>query len=1024
MKRWEIKPDQRQPMHAIATAKCTATAQRIVLTLMTAVLAGCWRGDQEARIGKPTQERGANVSVASDDVMPRVRSAIADGKLEIASTLLNQRLVGNPNDAEALLYSAQIAALRGQVAEAIAIADEIDIKHPLAGIRAGELVAQQAAAANQDKLAIQKLTALLEHHGDQPRWHHSLWVLLNRQGRRAEASFQADLLCKAGQATLEESLSLIRRGHYFSSSKNEVLSSGLPPPRLSEALAAFSRRDFATAQQLLRSEFDSEFSSPAAAALYGRVLAEAEQFDEIPKWLGRCGQAAKDEPHYWAALGIWLGSQHQYREAIGASLVSIERDSTDRVSYQRIASWLHAIDQRALGDQFWHRALQLSDAELLSGMDGAASGTDIQDQQPMRKLALQLLELGRPFESMQWTLHAIGQSDPVQRSVVFDRLRQLRTNSQLDDVMREHFRIGLDPAEYPFDDGLVELLAKNSDRPGTSVRPVAPSPLVTPVLDEVAAGVGLEFTVVPKNPEDRSTLKMHEALGSGIAVIDFDLDGWPDLYFGQAGGSPPALESNLSDALFRNAGGTFTNITDQAGVAEFGYTLGVAAGDVNQDGFSDLLVGNLGMNRLFINNGDGTFLDQTERLGSQRGGHYERLIKKLGELPYLEGLFTTSVAIADVNGDHLPDVYTANYVELEDLFVPPKPDRHGRVFQNTPRASFAESDQCYFQRAPGGFVRQDIAPAVAAPASSLGIVIADIDGQGGNEIFVGNDARPNHLLSFSERTGWHNRADVLGVANNAEGLSTACMGIAAADFDANGMLDLLITNFATEPACFYLQDDAGRFLDQQFRFGLDALTRPAVGFGCKAIDFGHDGWHDLVITNGHVDPEADGDFEMLPQCLVRQGDRFEAVTPESNGNYWQSRHVGRSVATLDYDRDGSLDLVINHIASPTALFRNRTPSLGSFIQLELVGRRSERDAIGAKVLVNAEGTKRVQWVTAGDGYFCSDEALVEISFGNSAQISSLEVHWPSGLKQTFADNIKPNRRYLIVEDEALFERER
>ena len=239
--------------------------------------------------------------------------------------------------------------------------------------------------------------------------------------------------------------------------------------------------------------------------------------------------------------------------------------------------------------------------------------------------------------------------------------------------------------------------------------------------------------------------------------------------------------------------------------------------------------------------------------------------------------------------------------------------------------------------------------------------MTDFDGTGGNEIFVGNDVRPNHFLAHAGENLLVNSADALGVANGFSGAANGCMGIAAADYNLDGTLDLHITNFKQESANLYLQSPSGGFTDFAIRYRLDDLSKPYVGFGTKAIDIDRDGWLDLAVTNGHIFDMRDyGDgFQMPPQFLMNRGTHFESVSVDDDSGYWEQEYLGRSMVMLDFDRDGGSDLMINHLDRPLALLRNETETEGQWLRLELVGTASERDAIGARVVVSVGGQQRI-----------------------------------------------------------------
>jgi hypothetical protein len=441
-------------------------------------------------------------------------------------------------------------------------------------------------------------------------------------------------------------------------------------------------------------------------------------------------------------------------------------------------------------------------------------------------------------------------------------------------------------------------------------------------------------------------------------------------------------------------------VTTLAQADDFNYSSGIAAGDVNQDGFPDLYLGALGRNRLLINNGDGTFRDATAQLGN------------------VADLFTSSLVIADINGDALPDLFEATYVEMKDGFKLPEIGADGRGVQPSPLQHFAESDRWFENLGNDRFERREISEDAALPGTSLGLIVTDIDSNGSNEIFVANDARPNHLLVQAGGKGFLNVADAKGAASGFSGESNACMGIAAGDFNRDGMLDLHVTNFLKESANHYLQTDGGSFTDYAARYGLSALSFPFIGFGTKAIDIDRNGWLDLIVTNGHVfDMRDEGeDLQMPPQLLMNLGNRFQQTSVDDKSGYWDSAHLGRSIAMTDYNRDGSIDFLVGHLDQPLALLRNETDSPGQWIQFELVGTASERDAIGARIVLTMGDEQLTAWVTAGDGYLCSDEAVIDFGLGANRQIDQAEFFWPSGRRQTF-HSPKTGRRYLVVEGE-------
>ncbi len=581
------------------------------------------------------------------------------------------------------------------------------------------------------------------------------------------------------------------------------------------------------------------------------------------------------------------------------------------------------------------------------------------------------MELGRPFETLQWTLSVLPADAVAQRAAVAQQRGDLLRSEKAVAMASESSLIGIDPTELSLEPAYGDLLRASAASTGSKPKTVDVEPLAQPRLVNVAPKLGLDFQWYQDLQVNIASIPIHESIGGGIAVLDYDLDGWPDVYLAQGSGEPPTDACTRSNVFFRNLAGRFHDFTAVAQLEDFNYSAGLSAGDVNQDGFADLWLGSLGHNRLLINNGDGTFRDATDRLGLD-----------------VTDRFTSSLAIADINGDALPDLFEAVYIEMDGAFKLPDVDADGREVQPSPLLHYAQSDRWFQNLGNGQFQLREITRDVARPGTSLGVVIADFDANGNNEVFVGNDVRPNHLLVQAGDNQFQNAADAKGVANGFSGAANGCMGITSGDFNRDGRLDLHITNFSEESANLYLQSSGGGYTDFAIRYGIDKASLPYVGFGTKAVDVDRNGWLDLIVTNGHIfDMRYAGEeFQMPPQFLMGRSSRFESVAVDDDSGYWDGTYLGRSMATLDFDRDGALDFLIGHLDQPLALLHNETKTDGDWVQFELVGTNSERDAIGARVVVTTADEQFTQWVTAGDGYFCNDEAVLDFGLGKGKEI--------------------------------------
>jgi hypothetical protein len=302
-------------------------------------------------------------------------------------------------------------------------------------------------------------------------------------------------------------------------------------------------------------------------------------------------------------------------------------------------------------------------------------------------------------------------------------------------------------------------------------------------------------------------------------------------------------------------------------------------------------------------------------------------------------------------------------------------------------------------------------------------ILADFDSRPGNELFIANDGMPNHFWTADpENDGpvrlLNENANLLGCSADPTGRPRGCMGIASGDLDRNGTLDLHVTNYWNQASDIYLQRNTGLFVPANLDFGTYEASQNTVGWGTQAVDFDRNGWLDLAVLNGHLvnKPGSSEPYKMRPQ-LFQSGaggpTRHRAVIPDDP--YWKEGKLGRTMAVLDWNADGKPDLITNHLDAPVALLSNQT-SVANSLQIELVGTISERDAIGARVTVNCGPQSWTQWQTGGDGFLCSNESVLDFGIANTNTVNRVDVHWPSGLTQTF-QGLQINQRYLMIEGE-------
>jgi len=482
-------------------------------------------------------------------------------------------------------------------------------------------------------------------------------------------------------------------------------------------------------------------------------------------------------------------------------------------------------------------------------------------------------------------------------------------------------------------------------------------------------------------------------LGSGVAMLDFDSDGWLDLYFATTRNLP--LESpNRSEGnkLYRNRGdGTFEDVTAQAGVGFRGFTHGVAVGDVDGNGYPDLYLTNLGPNVLYLNRGDGTFVDATKGSGAEGLG------------------WSTGAAMLDYDGDGDLDLYVSCYGRWtyggerpffgnlrtgERAYCPPTvitPARHlllrnrgGGVFEDVSRLA--------------GVLRHD--------GRGLGVVAADLNRDGWTDLYVANDMSPNFLFLNRGDGTFEDATEVSGAALNSYGMTQASMGVDAEDVTGDGNPELIVTNFRDEYSTVYRNLSGGCYQDVSAWAGVIPESRLGVGWGCGLVDFDNDGWPDLLVVNGHVDDNLPSNGGILPQAEPakvwrNQGDgRFRLV--RDPGPFFAADHVARGAAFGDLDNDGDIDVVISLMDKRPAVLLNESPRR-SWIRFELMTGTPGRPAIGAVVEVQTEGRVICRQLKGGGSYLSANDPRLLVGLGSATRVERVVIHWPSGACSTLVD---------------------
>jgi hypothetical protein len=520
-----------------------------------------------------------------------------------------------------------------------------------------------------------------------------------------------------------------------------------------------------------------------------------------------------------------------------------------------------------------------------------------------------------------------------------------------------------------------------------------PPPCPPGLLVEVTTELGVDFV-----HETGATGNKHnpETMGSGLAWIDYDGDGWLDLYAVQSGPFPPRPGSGMPNVLFRNLDGrAFVRVADAAGAGDTGYGQGVVAADADGDGCDDLYLANYGPDRLLLSRCDGSFEDASEAASLTLDG------------------WSSSAAFADGDGDGDLDLYVTRYVEHDPVEEPFCAHPRTGLREYCDPSVFVGAADAYFRnRGDGTFEDATVeAGFEAATGKGLGVLFVDLDGDRWPDVYVANDMTINFLFANRGDGTFEDWSLLSGTAVNREGAVEAGMGLAIGDLDTDGDPDLAVTNYDVQTNTLYRNDGDLQFEDVSAPSGFGLPSFNLVGFGIAFADFDRDGALDAYIGNGHttVDPTRDNVTYRQPD-LVLTGDGHgrlagSCVVPG------QDAVVSRGLATADFDNDGDVELAVQRSGGPLALLRNEL-SGPSWLGVRLIGRVPNSGAVGALVDL---GPQR-RWVTAGDSYQSSSDRRALFGWGTGASPSELEIHWPDGGRQRLA--APPPNRYLVVAQRA------
>jgi hypothetical protein len=509
------------------------------------------------------------------------------------------------------------------------------------------------------------------------------------------------------------------------------------------------------------------------------------------------------------------------------------------------------------------------------------------------------------------------------------------------------------------------------------------------------AAIHFSYHAIPFSLDSNETPQKHapETMAGGAAIFDYDNDGKPDIFFTNGADISTLKKSSPKywNQLFHNNGdGTFTNVTEKAGLAGTGYDIGAAIGDYDNDGYEDIFVAGVHRNTLYHNNGDGTFTDVTEKAGLALPD------KQYGPL------WSVGAAWADVNNDGLLDLFVVNYMSWDvnkepDCKFEGKPEYcHPKFYKELP-------NQLFLNNGDGTFTDASAKAGIRSHVGKgMGVGIADYDGDGLPDIFVANDKLFNFLFHNKGNARFEEVAFEAGVALPEHGNLISGMGVDFRDFNNDGYPDIALVALDNETFPIYQNDGKGGFTEVTSKSGMTLLSTPMSGYSVHIADFDNDGWKDIFVSRGDVQSPAMAERRHIdqPNTVFRNIPRgkWSALTDEAGfGAQPPRRHRGSAFGDLNHD--GKLDLVVTALSAPAEIWMNDSPGDSHWLEIALQGTKSNRDGIGARIRIVAGGLTQFNHMSTATGYASSSAGPVHFGLGSAKTVDEIEVYWPSGIKQ-------------------------
>jgi enediyne biosynthesis protein E4 len=527
-----------------------------------------------------------------------------------------------------------------------------------------------------------------------------------------------------------------------------------------------------------------------------------------------------------------------------------------------------------------------------------------------------------------------------------------------------------------------------------------------PVLEDVTEKTGIHFT----HTDDPDKRYIVESMSGGVVLIDYDRDGWPDIYFTNAPTVAMALKGEKSyGALYHNNhDGTFTDVTAQSGLNHACLAMGGAVGDYDNDGWPDLYITCLGGNILYHNNGDGTFTDVTAKAG------------------VADGRWSTGAAFGDYDNDGFVDLMVANYVDFSLSDLPqfgsaPYCKYRGIDVQCGPRGLRGAGDSLFHNNGDGTFTSVAKAAGVDDPSGyyGLGVVWVDFNNTGRPDIYMADDSTPKYLYKNLGNGKFEEIGLESGTALSNDGSEQASMGIAIGDYNHTGRPSIHVTNFSDENNDLYRNNGGWDFSEVSYSAGAAVASLPWVKWGTAFVDLDNDGWLDLLTVDGHVYPQVDklptgGGYRQPGLLEMNEGNGTFCDASAEAGSALMTRRVARGLAVGDLFNDGNMDAVIENLDGKPVILRNHGIVGRHWVSFELAGAKSNRLALNARVKIVAGGMTQTAQVLSGGSYLSQNDLRVHFGLGAAAKIDTVEIRWPSGVVDTL-HNLDANHFYSVLE---------